>query len=182
MFGQMLLARSVTFSISAVCPSGLWQTETMKMLILLFALGQLISVSYAGTERINPFTSDGCSSWPEGPRSNPNLWRECCYVHDLSYWMGGPKVERLAADKELRTCVKSKGADVNSFLMFVGVRLGGSPYRNTSYRWGYGWPSIRGYKVLTSSERENVIEELDLLSPSTIEESWIDSFRLAHKI
>lgn len=148
----------------------------MKILILLFALGQLISVSYADAERINPFTSDGCSNWPEGPRSNPNMWRECCFVHDMSYWMGGTKEERKNADKQLRSCVKSKGADVNSFLMYVGVRAGGSPFLDTSFRWGYGWPSIRGYKVLSDDELLNARDEL-LTNPLTEEEKlWVIRF------
>jgi len=27
--------------------------------------------------------------------------------------------------------------------MFVGVRVGGTPYLPISFRWGYGWPYLR---------------------------------------
>jgi hypothetical protein len=36
------------------------------------------------------------------------------------------------------------------------VRIGGSPYLNTPFRWGYGWPFGRGYKALTAAEMEQV--------------------------
>src|SRR2546426_8536514 len=32
----------------------------------------------------HPFTTDGCSLWPNGP------WRSCCIEHDVLYWCGGP--------------------------------------------------------------------------------------------
>lgn len=153
----------------------------MKVLILILALRQLISVAYA-SEKINPFTSDGCSHWLEGPRSNPNLWRECCFFHDISHWMGGPKSERLDADKKLSSSVKSKGEDLNSFLMYAGVRIGGSPFRNTSYRWGHGWPSKRGYKTLTSEEIINVHQELDLTHFSENEKEWYEEYISSKKI
>ena len=39
---------------------------------------------------IAPFTSDGCSSFPDGTPANQSLWLECCVRHDLAYWRGGP--------------------------------------------------------------------------------------------
>lgn len=152
-----------------------WQTAAMKILILLFTLAQLVSFSHA-SERIDPFTSDGCSLWPEGPRSNPNLWRECCFVHDMAYWMGGPKSERLAADKRLKACVKSRGEDLNSILMYIGVRMGGTPFLNTSYRWGYGWPFHRGYKEISPAEREMVRDELIGGHLTEEEKIWVTKF------
>jgi hypothetical protein len=40
--------------------------------------------------------------------------------------------------------------------MLAGVRVGGSPYWPTRYRWGYGWPWPRGYAALTPEDRAQV--------------------------
>jgi len=42
-------------------------------------------------------------------------------------------------------------------LMLAGVRVGGSPYFPTSYRWGYGWSYSRFYKPLTEEEKLQII-------------------------
>ncbi|MCH7505772.1 MAG: hypothetical protein IID60_00515 [Proteobacteria bacterium] len=47
-------------------------------------------------------------------------------------------------------------------LMYEGVRLGGSPYFYTWYRWGYGWDYDRKYQALTPGERklaDKLVEE-----------------------
>ena len=36
--------------------------------------------------------------------------------------------------------------------MLAGVRVGGSPYFPTSYRWGYGWPYPHRYGELSADE------------------------------
>jgi hypothetical protein len=38
--------------------------------------------------------------------------------------------------------------------MLAGVRIGGTPYLPTRFRWGYGWPWPRGYRALTPAELE----------------------------
>jgi len=40
--------------------------------------------------------------------------------------------------------------------MFTGVRVGGTPYLPTSFRWGYGWPYPRAYGELNTVELEQV--------------------------
>jgi len=42
--------------------------------------------------------------------------------------------------------------------MFLGVRLGGGPQHDTSYRWGYGWPFPyrADYGPLTPEELKQV--------------------------
>lgn len=40
-------------------------------------------------------------------------------------------------------------------LMFIGVRLGGTPYLSTSFRWGFDRPYPRGYKAITAEEQKN---------------------------
>ena len=36
--------------------------------------------------------------------------------------------------------------------MYLGVRMGGSPYFKNWYRWGYGWSYQRKYQALTEEE------------------------------
>ena len=45
--------------------------------------------------------------------------------------------------------------------MLTGVRVGGTPYLPTTFRWGYGWPYLRGYKPVTSEEKKQIEQILD---------------------
>ncbi len=113
--------------------------------MLLFPLGSL-----AG--EIQPFESDGCSSFPDGTFEQNDLWLSCCVAHDFTYWKGGTYQDRVAADEDLKACVSAVGEPEIALLMLAGVRIGGSPYLPTTFRWGYGWPFLRGYKALTEEE------------------------------
>ena len=112
---------------------------------------------------LQPFRSDGCSLFPDGNLEfNDNLelnelWLECCLAHDVAYWVGGTYEEREAADEALRECVAGVGEPEIAVMMLMGVRVGGSPYFDTPFRWGYGWPylqdgELRGYKPLSEAE------------------------------
>ena len=81
----------------------------------------------------SPFTSDGCSCWPD------YNWVECCVAHDLTYWIGGSRQERLAADLALKACIRDKGYPLMAGLMYHGVRIGGVWWLPTPFRWGFGW-------------------------------------------
>ena len=107
-------------------------------------------------ENIKPFTSDGCSIFPDGTFEQEELWLSCCTAHDYAYWQGGTNDERLAADERLRECVAEVGEPLIANLMLGGVTVGGSPYFPTPFRWGYGWSYLRGYKPLTDSEKKQV--------------------------
>lgn len=107
-------------------------------------------------ETLAPFTSDGCSAFPNGTLAQKELWLECCHAHDYAYWQGGTYSERLEADEALERCVAGVGEEEIARLMLAGVRVGGSPYFPTPFRWGYGWPWPRGYRALTDSERAQV--------------------------
>lgn len=80
----------------------------------------------------NPFTTDGCSMWPDA------AWVDCCVAHDIVYWCGGSSADRCRADRELRECVSRQSA-WTATLMYAGVRAGGGPYQPFPWRWGYGW-------------------------------------------
>ena len=118
---------------------------------LLFAL---LAAGCASQPRLRPFTTDGCSLFPNGVPEHKTLWLACCEEHDRKYWAGGTKKERLDADLELRSCVAATGQPRVAALMLGGVRAGGTPYMPTWFRWGYGWTDFRGYRPLTDAERK----------------------------
>ena len=102
---------------------------------------------------LKPFTTDGCSMFPDRSAAMKADWCHCCVVHDFAYWRGGTADARLAADRGLQACVLQATNDqAFADLMFNGVRVGGGPGLPTSYRWGYGWPYGRGYKPLSPDE------------------------------
>jgi len=117
----------------------------------------------ASSAELAPFTSDGCSSFPDGTPVNQSLWLDCCIRHDLAYWRGGTYEERLNADLALEQCVAKAGEPEIAKLMLHGVRTGGNPFFLTPYRWGYGWPFGRGYKALAEDELSQVRQRLEAL-------------------
>lgn len=127
--------------------------------IYFFVLCSLSSIAIG--EELKPFTTDGCSAFPDGTIDEKSLWIECCIRHDMAYWKGGTYDQRLEADQSLETCVSQVGEPEIAQLMLAGVRVGGSPYFPTTYRWGYGWPYPRGYKALSKDERLEVQQMLD---------------------
>jgi hypothetical protein len=101
---------------------------------------------------LEPFTTDGCSLFPDHlPGKGP--YCECCVQHDLAYWRGGTALEREKADEAFRACVaRSTHDELLARAMYFGVRTGGDPRYHTSFRWGYGWPYGRNYAPLTAEE------------------------------
>ena len=116
----------------------------------------LAMCSCASAGALKPFTTDGCSLFPDGTLQQQDLWLDCCIAHDLAYWMGGTSEERERADRRLRDCVSKAGEPKIAELMLAGVRAGGTPYLPTAFRWGYGWPWPRGYGELNDAEWEQV--------------------------
>lgn len=122
-----------------------------------------------------PFTSDGCSSFPNGiPYKDENRWLKCCVIHDISYWQGGPAEKRLAADQALKSCVAETGEKTLSEAMYLGVRAGGHALLPTSWKWGYGWTLDRGYAPLSPDDEKQVAERLKAL-PARLEDVPIAS-------
>ena len=120
------------------------------------------SSSCTSQKILKPFSSDGCSLFPDQSLINEDDWYDCCAEHDIAYWQGGTKEERTQADKLFKECILKRTQDKTlANLMYVGVRFGGSPYFPTWYRWGYGWNYQRGYAPLTPEEREMVRDKLD---------------------
>ena len=105
------------------------------------------------TDTLQPFSTDGCSLFPDRAPIGRADWCHCCIVHDLAYWRGGTSEARLDADEELKACIhKASGSKALANVMFAGVRVGGGPHLPTPYRWGYGWPFGRPYKLLSLEE------------------------------
>ncbi|WP_019602904.1 hypothetical protein [Teredinibacter turnerae] len=124
----------------------------MKVLLIL-----ICAISAAATAaELKPFTTDGCSLFPDGDTKDHVKWMECCIRHDYAYWKGGSGNERILADGQLQRCVADLGEENLSYIMHLGVQLGGAPYFPTWYRWGYGWPYMRGYKELNGAEKAQV--------------------------
>ncbi len=123
-----------------------------KRITLITALVTMLC-GYTHASELRPFTSDGCSAFPDGTFNHSDKWLNCCIAHDKAYWLGGTYKERLKADDDLETCIASVGDEKTAKLMWAGVRVGGSPYWFSTFRWSYGWPYTRGYEPVTSDEK-----------------------------
>jgi len=123
-------------------------------MVLAVCLVTLSTSAFGNT--LKPFTSDGCSSFPDGTFEQRELWLTCCTAHDYAYWKGGSYDDRLRADKALQSCVAKRGKPDVGLLMLVGVRVGGTPFLPTSYRWGYGWSFPKFYGAHTKEELEQI--------------------------
>lgn len=120
---------------------------------LIAALLVYFTTFYVSADELKPFTSDGCSLFPDSDMISSDDWCVCCFEHDVEYWRGGTEVERAAADLRLKVCVLEKTENVVlAEAMYQGVRFGGSPYFYNWYRWGYGWRPLRTYQALSSTE------------------------------
>lgn len=130
----------------------------IKVLRLLIPIICILFFAYNCNAKdiIKPFTTDGCTSFPNGTIIQRELWMHCCTEHDKAYWKGGSYEERVLADKSLKKCVAKVGNTTVAQLMLLGVRVGGTPYLPTKFRWGYGWPYMRGYKKVSKEENEMI--------------------------
>lgn len=148
--------------------SPLINTRVARLLGLMVIA--LLSGCSTSSSSLSPFTSDGCSLFPDASLISKADWCSCCYAHDIAYWQGGSEAQRLAADEALRSCVQEKTDNQTlANLMYEGVRLGGSPYFYNWYRWGYGWRYGRLYQPLTTNELRLVEMSLAQVGPDTLQ-------------
>jgi hypothetical protein len=87
-------------------------------------------------------------------------WTECCTDHDFAYWLGGTNSERSQADIRLKACIAGKSDAVTAEVFFRAVRIGGTAYSVTNYRWGYGWNYLRPYRAISEQEKELIKNQL----------------------
>ena len=86
---------------------------------------------------LKEFKSDGCSMWFDSWKGKNIYW--CCFLHDLAYWVGGDKVDRLIADAQLMIDVAATLQEIEMpQIMFSGVRVGGHKRFGRSFSWGFG--------------------------------------------
>lgn len=128
----------------------------------IFALAVIACFSSCGgRSSLSPFSSDGCTLFPDESKITGTDWCECCFSHDIAYWKGGTSEQRKLADLKLKECVEATtGNSILANVMYEGVRKGGSPYFVNWYRWGYGWEYERKYKALSAEEEEMASELL----------------------
>lgn len=125
-----------------------------RIRIAVLGTGILVVLPSCQSNRpLRPFTTDGCSCFPDGTPAKPDAWHHACVIHDVAYWKGGTFGERRAADQKLRDDVAARGYPRTAKWMYAGVRLGGSPWLPMKSRWGYGWPWGRGYRPLSGAEK-----------------------------
>ena len=77
-------------------------TKTLSATLLIFAV---VHTACASEGQLRPFSTDGCSVFPDRSLISKADWCQCCVAHDLAYWRGGTSQARLSADKALSTCV-----------------------------------------------------------------------------
>lgn len=106
----------------------------------------LLAGGCASPGTLRAFATDGCSLFPDGEVC------ACCVAHDMDYWRGGTAEQRRSADAALRDCVAARSKGLLPRLMYRAVRLGGTPWLPTGFRWAYGWGYGRGYEPLTPDE------------------------------
>jgi len=112
--------------------------KVLLALLFISSVACAISAQTAGSRKLpDNYVSDRCSWFPDGNYGN------CCVEHDKTYFFGGTKKERRAADNKLYECVKGKGRGFIAKMMWVGVRVGGVGFLPTSFRWGFGEDWIR---------------------------------------
>lgn len=103
------------------------------------------------------FTTDGCSRWLD------ESWVSCCIVHDIIYWCGGSDEDREEADQFIKQCVNQKASLIGG-LMYPAVRVGGSPWLPTPWRWGYGWKEWpKGYQKTNHHDIKNILKKQYIL-------------------
>lgn len=127
----------------------------------LFFILLFLAITESSADELKPFTSDGCSGFPDGTFKQGELWLACCTAHDYAYWKGGSEAAREEADFALKACVDSVGEEEIAILMLVGVWVGGSPYMPTPFRWGYGWSYPKFYAELTPEELKKIENETE---------------------
>lgn len=127
---------------------------TLAVVVIMAVL--IFNHKSSNADTLKAFTSDGCSAFPDGTFKQKELWLSCCIQHDYDYWQGGTYQQRLASDQALKSCVAKVGQPKIAALMLAGVRVGGSPYLPTKFRWGYGWSYPRFYGELSAQELKQV--------------------------
>lgn len=126
--------------------------KRFSLVIFIFLAASVPALAQENGDDPPPdFVSDGCSLFPDGN------YRDCCVAHDRDYYKGGSCKERRASDDRLYQCVRKKGRWYNKFvapIMWVGVRVLGTSFLPTPYRWGFGKKKKKKKSDPSSTETE----------------------------
>lgn len=129
---------------------------------------------------LKTFEFDGCTKFFDGTPDKPDLWKNCCLIHDIKYWFGGTKEMQDKADFGLYQCVNQVTGEYWSSLIYYGVRLGHYSPIKFKYRFGWGWKEKRDstFFDLSSLEIDYIKSEIQNLTydPKILERSIKESF------
>ena len=152
------------------------------MLIKFFiVLSLFTSLAFAKEETLKPLTTDYCTNYPEGTPKQPDLWKHCCLLHDMTFWAGGMSSERMQADLDLRSCIEETGARDQAKLIYFAVRIASySPIKYPSKKWNNAWKNRMSYQELSAQDIDQLEAELQsgysFIEPS-LKESFIHMLR-----
>lgn len=117
--------------------------------------------AFAVNDKLVPFQTDYCTSFPEGTPTNPSAWKNCCLRHDMNFWAGGDKADRDEADLKLKECVEEKGYPKIAWVIYQAVRLGSySPIKFENKKWNFGWPARPEHQKLSRSDIDQIEREI----------------------
>lgn len=138
------------------------------MLFLLLVAG----AAQAQIDPLRDFETDYCTLFANGTPRQPDLWKHCCFEHDLRYWFGGSLADQDLSDFHLKQCVNDVAGSAWAWVIYNGVRSGHlSPVKHRFF-WGWGWGENRANTPLTEAEKVLIrqrLSELDL-APEYLEE------------
>lgn len=137
----------------------------MRLIFLSLSLLFLFSsTSWAQNRPLQEFETDNCTLFANGTVQEPDLWKHCCFEHDLRYWFGGSFPERDVADLHLKQCVQKVAGKTWADLIYKGVRFGHQSPIQHRLHWGWGWAPPRGNGPLTAPEKAVIRQGLNQLS------------------
>jgi hypothetical protein len=133
------------------------------MKILSIFLLFLTLNSYADQDLVpNPFATDFCTMYKEGPANKPDAWKHCCVEHDLYFWAGGSLEDKKTTDLRLKSCVDKSGYPGQARLIYTAVTIGGaSPIHIKDKQWGNAWVNRIRYLSLTEEETSAILLFMD---------------------
>lgn len=143
------------------------------MLSLLISILVGSSPASADVGKLKPFVTDGCTGFVDGPPGRSQLWRHCCFEHDLRYWFGGIDDDMDFADLQLKACVKDVAGSTWATLIYDGVRAGHRSPVKAKTHWSWGWRPTRGKAPLTAEEITYVEGEIRGLG---LDPAYVETF------
>lgn len=132
-------------------------------MILIVAVFLSMNSLFAEEAKLNSFDTDYCTNYPEGTKQEPDLWKHCCLMHDMYFWAGGTRKDRLKADQELKSCIEETGASQIARVVYLAVRAGSySPIKYPDKKWNNGWSDRPDFRPLSNQEIHLIEQEINV--------------------